>query len=161
MSEWECENSIFTNACRRDVWAYWSDMRNHAKMEPGVEKIELDGPFATGTTGRTITANYRQEWELSEVIPEKRFVITGEDAGFTLSFAWDFGDEGTGTRMTQRITANGPETQMKQWADALRQMEINAPKAMAPLAADLDRLAEEMAQRMLWRRGRRRDDGIT
>jgi hypothetical protein len=32
---------------------FWSDLRNHMRLEPGVERIELDGPFATGTTGRT------------------------------------------------------------------------------------------------------------
>ena len=36
-----------------DAWAFWSDLRNHMRLEPGVERIELDGPFATGTTGRT------------------------------------------------------------------------------------------------------------
>ena len=112
-------------------------MQNHA--EEGVT-IELDGPFQTGTKGRSITANWRQEWELREVITEKRFVTTGRESGFELSFAWDFEDEGTGTRMTQTISAHGPEIQMKKWADTLRQMEINAPKGMEQLAAKLDRL---------------------
>ena len=76
MSEWACEQSIVTNARRMDAWAYWSDLSNHAK-EPGVEKIELDGPFATGTTGRTIGTGFQQEWELTDVVEGRRFGITG------------------------------------------------------------------------------------
>jgi len=36
MSEWQFEYSMFTVARREDAWRYWSDMRNHARMEPGV-----------------------------------------------------------------------------------------------------------------------------
>ncbi len=137
-TDWEFEHSIVTSANRSIAWAFWSDVQNHAKME-GV-RIELDGPFQTGSKGRTIATGFQQEWELSEVISEKRFVITGEDASCVLSFAWDFEDEGAGTRMTQRISAHGPQMQMKQWADELRQMEIDAPAGMARLAAELNRL---------------------
>ncbi len=141
MAEWEFEHSIFTNARRKDAWVYWSDIRNHARMEPGVERIELDGPFATGTTGRTITADFQQEWALTEVIDERRFVVTGltPDGDGALSFAWEFEDEGAGTRMTHRISASGP--QVKEHLDELRQMEVSAPNGMARLAAELDRLA--------------------
>ena len=141
MAVWEFEHSIFTNARRKDVWVYWSDMRNHARMEPDVERIELDGPFATGTTGRTIATAFQQEWELTEVIDGRRIVITGltPDGDGALSFAWEFEDEGTGTRMTQRISAYGP--QVEDQLEEFRQMELNAPKGMARLAAELDRLA--------------------
>ena len=133
---WEFKQSLFTNTSRSLAWAFWSDMQNHAEME-GVT-IELDGPFQTGTKGRTITANSQQEWELNDVIHERRFVITGRDSGFELSFAWDFDDEGTGTRMTQKISAGGPDAEMKKWEDTLRQMEIDAPKGLEKLAAKLE-----------------------
>lgn len=138
MTDWAFEHAVATRATLRDAWAFWSDLRNHAEMEPGVESIELDGPFETGTKGRTIGANFQQEWELSEVIHEKRFVIAGAAPGFVLSFAWMFESDGTGTRMTQRISAEGPRT--KEHESELRQMEVNAPTGMARLAARLDRL---------------------
>lgn len=47
----EFAHSIFTVANRMDAWAYWSDLCNHT--EPGVKRIELDGPFEKGATGRT------------------------------------------------------------------------------------------------------------
>jgi hypothetical protein len=142
MGYWEFQYSIFTNTRRKDVWKYWSDMRNHVAMEPGVETIELDGPFVTGTTGRTIGAGFTQEWKLTEVTEGRRFVITGltPNGNGALSFAWEFEDEGSGTRMTQRISAYGP--QVEEHLKELRQMEVNAPKALARLAAELDRLTK-------------------
>lgn len=141
MAEWAFEHSIFTIAGREDAWAYWSDLRNH-EAEPGVESIELDGPFETGTTGRTVATGFTQEWELSEVVEGRRFVITGltPDGEGSLSFGWEFEDEGHGTRLTQRIRAIGPE--VEDHMEVFRQMEANAPKGMAQLAAELDRLAE-------------------
>jgi hypothetical protein len=141
MGEWSCEHSISTNARREDAWAYWSDMRNHARLEPGVERIELDGPFATGTTGRTIGAGFTQEWVLADVVDGRRFTVTGStpDRAGSLSFAWEFEDEGAGTRLTQRIAAHGPD--VEQHLETFREMEANAPKGMARLAVELDRLA--------------------
>lgn len=143
MVVWEFEHSIYTEAKRADAWDYWANVENHAKMEPAVERIELDGPFATGTTGRTVTRDYTQELELAEVVDGKRFTITGvtADGASTLSFTWEFEDEGNGTRMTQRIKATGPH--VEEYPEEFRQMEINAPKGMAKLAAELDRLSHE------------------
>ncbi|MDR8394283.1 SRPBCC family protein [Aliifodinibius sp. S!AR15-10] len=143
MANWEFEHSIYTEANRKDAWDHWSDVENHAKMEPGVESIELDGPFATGTTGRTITSEYTQEWELTTVIDGEKWVITGHtpDGGGTLSFAWKFEDEGSGTRLTQQIKATG--SLVEEYPEEIQQMEANAPKAMARLAKELNRLAEE------------------
>ena len=142
MGEWACEQSVVTKARRMEAWAYWSDLSNHAE-EPGVEKIELDGPFATGTTGRTIGTGFQQERELTDVVEGRRFGITGftPDGDGALSFAWHFEDEGDGTRMTYRIRAYGPEVEGD--IEVFRQMELNAPKALAALALTLDRLALE------------------
>ena len=143
MGEWEFEHSIITKAHRSDAWAYWSELQNHARFEPGVERIELDGPFVTGMTGRTISSGLTQEWQLTEVIEGRRFVITGftPDGSGALSFAWDFDVGGGGTRMTQRIRAYGP--QLEEYREVFDQMAANAPGGMARLAAQLDRLAGE------------------
>ena len=51
---------MFNHRARRaDAGAYWSDLRNHVRFEPGVERIELDGP--TGPTGRTVAARLATE----------------------------------------------------------------------------------------------------
>lgn len=143
MGEWSFEHSIYSDARRKDAWAYWSDMRNHAEMEPGVMRIELDGPFATGTTGRTITGEYTQELELTEVVDGRRFIVTGftPDGAGTLSFCWEFEDDRDGTRMTHRIRARGP--QVEEQMEVFHQMAVHAPEGMARLAAELNRLSRE------------------
>lgn len=142
MGEWSFEHAVATRAPRAAAWAFWSDLRNHMRLEPGVERIELDGPFATGTTGRTVAPGFTREWLLSDVVPERRFAITGftPDGAGALSFAWEFEDDRSGgTRMTQRIQATGPE--VEHHMTVFRQMELGAQAGMARLAAELDRLA--------------------
>ena len=141
MGEWKCTQSAVTRADRAVVWLYWTDLDNHAELEaPYVERIELDGPFVTGTTGRTITADYEQEWKLIDVVERKRFGIQGftPDRRGTLTFAWDLEDEGDGTRIEYRIEAQGPDVE-HQMAE-LRGLESNAPKGLAALVDTLDEL---------------------
>jgi hypothetical protein len=140
MNRWEFKYSAYTNANSKNVWNYWSNMDNHAKMEPGVDKIELDGPFETGTTGRTITKYYTQEFVLSEVSAGNHFTIIGktpDGTGF-LSFTWSFEDDGKGTRMTEKIIAEG--TKVEEYLDAFRQMEKGAVIGMERLVEELDLL---------------------
>ena len=138
MSEWKCEQSAVTRLRRSAAWSYWTDMQNHAEME-GVT-IELDGPFETGTKGRTISPNMRQEWQLEDVVEGRRFRLKGftPDRRGTLSFSWDFADEGDGTRITYRIQAQGPD--VEQHREVWRGLEANAPKGLAALVEALDRL---------------------
>jgi hypothetical protein len=85
---------------------------------------------------------FTREWRLSDVVPERRFAITGftPDGAGALSFGWEFEDEGSdGTRMTQRIQATGPE--VEHHMTVFRQMELGAQAGMGRLAAELDRLA--------------------
>jgi hypothetical protein len=112
-------------------------------MEPGVERIELDGPVATGTVGRTVSVGYQHEWVLADVIDLERFTIMGftPDGAGSLSFTWDFADDGDGTRLTQRISAAGPD--VRSHMPLFQEMEKRAPAALAKLAEALDRLASE------------------
>lgn len=138
---WDFEHHVDTRASRGAAWAYWSDFRNQAEME-GVG-IELDGPFQSGTKGRTIHGDsQKQEWMLREVVPEQRCVIVGEQSEVTIRFSWTFEDAETGTRLTQHINAIGPAARMEQWSEMFQQMETGAPKQMARLAATLDQLAD-------------------
>ncbi|MDH3651246.1 MAG: hypothetical protein OEQ53_16285 [Saprospiraceae bacterium] len=122
-----------TKAKRENVWKYLSNMDNHAKMEPSVEKIELDGPFESGTKGRTIAKEYIQGWELKDVKKWKQFTIIGktpENKGF-LSFSWIFDDATDGTRILQRIIAEGP--QIDEYLNEFGQMKKGAVRAMGTL----------------------------
>ena len=144
MGEWACEQSAVTRAERMTAWLFWSDMNNHVKLYEGaVESIELDGPFVTGASGRTVTSDFQQDWQLTDVVEGRHFGITGftPDAEGTLSFSWDFEDQGDGTRITYRIRARGPD--VDQYREVFGDLEANAPKGLAALIDALDRLAPE------------------
>lgn len=144
MGEWACEQLAVTRAERMTAWLFWSDMSNHVKLYDGaVQSIELDGPFVTGTRGRTVTPDFQQEWQLSDVVDGRHFGITGltPDGEGALTFSWDFEEQEDGTRITYRIRAHGPH--VDQYQEVFRALETNAPKGLAALIDALDRLALE------------------
>lgn len=46
---WEYEHSIETGATPEAIWRLWADVENWGAWNPGIEKIEISGPFAAGT----------------------------------------------------------------------------------------------------------------
>ncbi|MFD9480599.1 MULTISPECIES: SRPBCC family protein [Streptomyces] len=46
---WEYEHSIETGATPEAIWRLWADVENWGAWNPGIEKIEIGGPFAAGT----------------------------------------------------------------------------------------------------------------
>jgi hypothetical protein len=46
---WESEYSVEAQVAPESVWQVWADFRNAASWNEGIESIELDGPFASGT----------------------------------------------------------------------------------------------------------------
>ena len=47
---WEYEYSVDTAAAPDTVWRYWSDPMTWPQWNDGIETIQIDGPFAVGTT---------------------------------------------------------------------------------------------------------------
>lgn len=120
-----------------------SDMSNQVRMESAVESIELDGPFESGTHGRTIMKEYTQEWVLEDVIEGKQFTIVGQTEGqdFSLSFCWKMEDAEKGTRLTQLISARGAD--VANFREILQGMEEHVPVRLAELAKELDLILEK------------------
>lgn len=143
MTNWDFYYAIVTKLDKNAAWDFLSDMSNQVRMEPGIENIELDGPFATGTKGRTISKYHTQEWELDDVVEGSQFTIVGytQNQDMKLSFTWQFEDEGTGARLRQRISASG--TQIEKYAETFRGMEIDVPKRLKQLAEELDGIASK------------------
>ncbi|MFD7909138.1 SRPBCC family protein [Streptomyces sp. NPDC059752] len=46
---WEYEHGIETAATAEAIWRLWADVENWGAWNAGVQKIEIDGPFAVGT----------------------------------------------------------------------------------------------------------------
>src|SRR5690348_11844295 len=49
---WRFEHSVHCAVPVNFAWKFWTDVDNW-RLDPDVEAIELDGPFALGTHGRT------------------------------------------------------------------------------------------------------------
>jgi hypothetical protein len=47
---WSVEHSVETSARAEAVWRLWADVEGWPEWNAGVERIELRGPFAVGST---------------------------------------------------------------------------------------------------------------
>jgi len=47
---WEYEYSFETSAGPEALWRHWADMAAWPQWNDGIETIDVDGPFAVGTT---------------------------------------------------------------------------------------------------------------
>ena len=46
---WHYEHGVEATATPEHIWRYWSDIAAWPQWNDGIEKIEIDGPFAVGT----------------------------------------------------------------------------------------------------------------
>jgi len=138
--DWQFKHSVLAAVPPRVAWNYWSNFHHHSSLEPSVDRIELDGPFESGTTGRTIMKDHTQEWQLNEVIAESQFVIKGytPDGQGSLSFEWIFEQIDMDCRLTQTISAIGPN--LDQYIEELELMKEHVPKVMLKLVSILENL---------------------
>src|SRR5690242_451251 len=71
---WRFEHSVECDATAEFAWAFWSDVQNW-HVDADVESIEMDGPFAAGTHGRTFSkTSGRIEWRVVEATPRKAII---------------------------------------------------------------------------------------
>ncbi len=47
---WEHEDSIETSVAPEQIWRLWSDVTSWPRWNRDIEQIEIDGPFARGST---------------------------------------------------------------------------------------------------------------
>jgi uncharacterized protein YndB with AHSA1/START domain len=82
---WEYEHSVDTAAAPGTLWRYWSNLTTWPQWNDGIEKLEIDGPFAVGTTfqmtppgGNTITLR------LVDIVPGELFTDEMDAGDFTV-----------------------------------------------------------------------------
>src|SRR5436305_7799141 len=105
---WTFEHSVECDATVEFAWTYWTHVPNW-RLDTDVESVEIDGPFATGTRGRTHSKSSGVvNWEIVEAEPG-RAVIETALPGAVLRFCWRFEEATGGTRMTQRCLLEGEQ----------------------------------------------------
>jgi hypothetical protein len=86
----EVHYSIESSVEREAAWNFWSNGSNWATVDPGVDSVDLDGPFITGAQGVTrIPELTALHWHLTEVESGRKAF---EDAAHG------------GVQITQRVT---------------------------------------------------------
>jgi uncharacterized protein YndB with AHSA1/START domain len=124
------------------VWSIWSNPATWPTWNPDVEWINLDGPFATGTTGRMKTkAGGQHQITLASVEPGRAFQLeTSVLPGSRFAFRCEIVPTGGGSRISQAIRMQGPLAPLFS-----RMMGPRIAESFGPILDGLARQAESSA----------------
>jgi carbon monoxide dehydrogenase subunit G len=135
---WSYEHSLDTPADAATIFEILRDVGRWSEWNPGVERVDLDGPFATGTTGIMVVPeqgsfSFRLAWVGQDRGFEDETEIPGADVLVRVGHSLEPLPAG-GTRVTYRATVEGPA------ADTLGTeigpaVTADFPEVMAALAA--------------------------
>lgn len=105
----ELHYSIESSVEREAAWNFWSNVSNWATVDPGIDSVDLDGPFISGTQGVTrIPGSTPLHWHLAEVESGRNAVIEVFLPGAVVRFHWSFEDAALGgVQITQRVSLAG------------------------------------------------------
>lgn len=108
---WEYEHSVTTDTTAEAIWRLYSDPSSWPAWDAGIEHMELDGPFAVGTTGRlTPVGQDSLPFTLIDVVQDRRFVDETHVAGLVLRFIHTLvPEQNGGTTVTHRVEITGSE----------------------------------------------------
>jgi hypothetical protein len=129
----EFKHSIDCQVGRDFAWKFWTNVDNWAVVDPAVEWAKLEGPFVTGTKGRTKPRGADpNEWKLAEVEEGTMAVIEIAAPGAIVKFHWSFADiPGGGARMTQKVTIEGERA--AEYEEGMKLLEKGIPAGMEKL----------------------------
>jgi hypothetical protein len=129
------EHSLHAPASPAAVWRLYSDVARWPAFDAEAERIELDGPFAVGSTG---TMKFRGQeplaFTLVEVEPERVFTDETPVGDAVVRVRHVLDPEPSGTRITYQVAVDGPGA-----AELGAMITGDIPTTMARLA----RLAEQ------------------
>jgi uncharacterized protein YndB with AHSA1/START domain len=101
--------SVLVQATPAAVFACWADAAGWATWDPDVKAASMDGPFATGTTGRIAPREGpTMAIRLSRVEPGRAFDAEARLPGCTMRFEHRMEPRGPETLVTHRVVFSGP-----------------------------------------------------
>jgi uncharacterized protein YndB with AHSA1/START domain len=107
---WAVEHGVETSAKPEAVWQLWADVERRPDWNAGIERIQLRGPFAVGSTIlMTPPGDEPVELRISEANEPELFVDEADGGDFvvrTTHRVEDIGDERS--RITYRMEITGP-----------------------------------------------------
>ena len=107
---WEYEHSTETTAAPDEVWRHWSDMTAWPQWNDGIEELEIDGPFAVGTTfTMTPPGDEPIRMRLTEIVPGELFTDEMDGGDFVVRTVHRLEPAAGGrTRIIYRTEITGP-----------------------------------------------------
>lgn len=107
---WTCQHSIETTASAEELWRHWSDIASWPRWNAGIRAIEVDGPFAVGTTfTMTPPDGEPVRMRLTEVDPARVFTDEADGGDFVVRTVHRLEPLPDGrTRVTYRTDIVGP-----------------------------------------------------
>lgn len=113
MADYEYEHSVETTASTQAVWELWRDVSRWTAWDTSLESVELDGPFATGSSGTMVIPGQPPiAFTLTDVRPGAGFTDETSIPGALLRFRHVVEPLGGGqARVTHRVEIEGPAAQ--------------------------------------------------
>jgi carbon monoxide dehydrogenase subunit G len=97
-----------TAATTADVWRWYADVDRWRRWDGGVQSVELDGPFETGTRGHVILPNGRRgRLTLLDVTPGTTFTDVVKLSLLKLTTRHELTATALGTEITHTIAVTG------------------------------------------------------
>jgi len=138
---WAVEHSVETSARAQAIWRLWADVERWPEWNAGVERIELRGPFAVGSTIlMTPPGDEPVELRIAEAVEPELFVDEADGGDFvvrTTHRVEAVGDERS--RITYRMVITGRPP--IPWAQRSAEISGDFPEVLAALAARAEGLA--------------------
>jgi len=103
----EFSNAITIERPRHDVFEFVSDLENVPKWNYAIVETRKtsDGPMHVGTTFRqvrSLPSRSEETLQVTELEPDRRFVVHGGLGPFEATLTYEFEDVGESTRLTNR-----------------------------------------------------------
>ena len=125
------DHHIETTASPEAIWALFADVPGWKRWNAGIESIELDGPFATGTwmTMKPPGQDALRS-RLVDVVVNQGFTDETSVGDLTITVAHRIERAGKGSRVTYAVSAVGPGA-----AEIGPAVSSDFPEVLAALAA--------------------------
>ena len=106
----EYGTSVVTPASADRIWKVWSDTSTWGEWNPNVSTMELQGPFASGSTAIMNTrAGQHHKMRILDVQPGRSFALeTNVVPGTTFRFNCRIEPVGAETKISQHVEVKGP-----------------------------------------------------
>jgi hypothetical protein len=137
---WTTEHSIETSATPEAIWQLWSDVRTWKSWNADVERVDISGEFAAGSTIKmTPIADEPIELLITEASRPNVFVDQAEFPGLIIRTIHRVGTAGGGrSRVTYRMEISGPDADSA-GPDLGPQISGDFPDTLAALVAHAER----------------------